>query len=284
MSLASLASILGGSGIDFSLSRNDAPSLGLDWFALNVLLLAALFVPMERLWPLRPAQSTFRPAWTTDTLYFLTSHLFVQVTTFLILAPAQAVFAALDGQAWREAIAGAATGRPVLRGAALRRPRGVLHPPRVSRDSRALAIPRDSPLEPRHGLARRLATAHRRRGRHARGRRVPALRAGIRSARGRGLPGVRVVSRGVHSRERAVRSAAPRAMDRDAAISSLASRQGPRGHRQELRGAPAVDRSIVRHGIRAGRTMAASDYGIEGDPVPSDILPQTLWPFSRDRG
>ena len=106
MSLASLASILGGSGIDFALSRSDAPSLGLDWFALNVLLLAALFVPMERLWPLRPEQSTFRPAWTTDTLYFLTSHLFVQVTTFLILAPAQAAFAALEGQAWREAIAG----------------------------------------------------------------------------------------------------------------------------------------------------------------------------------
>ena len=49
MSLASIASILGGSGIDFSLSRTDTPSLGLDWFALNVLLLAALFVPMERL-------------------------------------------------------------------------------------------------------------------------------------------------------------------------------------------------------------------------------------------
>lgn len=106
MSLASIASILGGSGIDFSLSRTDAPSLGLDWFALNVLLLAALFVPMERLWPLRPHQSTFRTGWTTDTLYFLTSHLFVQVTTFLILAPAQAAFAALEGQPWRGAIAG----------------------------------------------------------------------------------------------------------------------------------------------------------------------------------
>lgn len=104
MSLGSLASILGGSGIDFSLSRSDAPSLGLDWFVLNVLLLAALFVPMERLWPLRPEQSTFRPAWTTDTLYFLTSHLFVQVTTFLVLAPAQAAFAALDGQEWRATV------------------------------------------------------------------------------------------------------------------------------------------------------------------------------------
>ncbi|MBY0494001.1 MAG: sterol desaturase family protein [Cyanobacteria bacterium] len=106
MTLASIASILGGSGIDFSLTRPDAPSLGLDWFALNVLLLAALFVPMERLWPLRPQQSTFRPGWTTDSLYFLISHLFVQVTTFLILAPANAAFAALEGQAWRAAISG----------------------------------------------------------------------------------------------------------------------------------------------------------------------------------
>jgi sterol desaturase/sphingolipid hydroxylase (fatty acid hydroxylase superfamily) len=106
MSLAALASILGGSGIDFALSRSGTPSLGLDWFVLNVLLLAAVFVPMERIWPLRPAQSTFRPAWTTDTLYFLVSHLFVQVTTFLILAPAQAAFAAFDGQPWRAAIAG----------------------------------------------------------------------------------------------------------------------------------------------------------------------------------
>jgi sterol desaturase/sphingolipid hydroxylase (fatty acid hydroxylase superfamily) len=105
MTMASLASILGGSGIDFTLSRADAPSLGLDWFALNVLLLAALFVPMERLWPLRAQQSTFRTGWTTDTLYFLISHLFVQVTTFLILAPANAAFAAFEGHAWRQAVA-----------------------------------------------------------------------------------------------------------------------------------------------------------------------------------
>lgn len=104
MSLAAIASLLGGSGIDFTLSHPGVPSLGLDWFALNVLLLATLFVPMERLWPLRPSQSTFRAGWTTDTLYFLTSHLFVQVTTFLILAPAQAAFAAFEGQPWRVAI------------------------------------------------------------------------------------------------------------------------------------------------------------------------------------
>ena len=25
------------------------------------------------------------------------------------------------------------------------------------------------------------------------------------------------------------------------------------------------------------------EYGIAGDPVPADLLPQTLWPLSRDR-
>lgn len=105
MALASVASILGGSGIDFELKGVEAPSLGLDWFALNVLMLAAIFVPLERLFPLRPEQSTFREAWTTDTLYFLVSHLLVQVTTFLILAPGNAAFSAFDGAGFRERLA-----------------------------------------------------------------------------------------------------------------------------------------------------------------------------------
>jgi lathosterol oxidase len=105
MALASTASILGGSGVDFELEGAAKASLGLDWFALNVLLLAAIFVPLERLFPLRPEQSTFREAWTTDSLYFLVSHLLVQVTTFLILAPGEAAFAAFDGAGLRTWIA-----------------------------------------------------------------------------------------------------------------------------------------------------------------------------------
>jgi sterol desaturase/sphingolipid hydroxylase (fatty acid hydroxylase superfamily) len=71
-----------------------APSvyLGLDWFLLNMALLALLFVPLEKTWPLR-RQSAFRPGWTTDGLYFLVSHLLVQASTWLTLLPATVLFA-----------------------------------------------------------------------------------------------------------------------------------------------------------------------------------------------
>jgi lathosterol oxidase len=101
---ATLASVLGGSGVDFELSDRSTPSLGLDWFTLNLLLLAAIFVPLERLFPRRPEQSSFRAGWTTDGLYFLSSHLLVQVLTFLILAPAEAAFRAFEGAPWRTVV------------------------------------------------------------------------------------------------------------------------------------------------------------------------------------
>jgi lathosterol oxidase len=67
------------------------PGLGLDVFVLNLLLYSALFVPLERLWPLRAAQPTFRPEWWTDLAWFLSSALLVQLTTFLVLGPAEAL-------------------------------------------------------------------------------------------------------------------------------------------------------------------------------------------------
>ncbi|MFY9345176.1 MAG: sterol desaturase family protein [Planctomycetota bacterium] len=73
-----------------------ATGLGLDVFVLNLLLYSALFVPLERLWPLRPGQPTFRPEWWTDLAWFFSSALLVQLTTFLVLGPAQALaFAAV---------------------------------------------------------------------------------------------------------------------------------------------------------------------------------------------
>lgn len=41
-------------------------SLGLDWFLLNPLVLAMLFVPAQRAFPLRAARRIFRPGWDTD--------------------------------------------------------------------------------------------------------------------------------------------------------------------------------------------------------------------------
>jgi hypothetical protein len=43
------------------------PSLGLDWFVLNLFLLALVLVPLERFFPRLPAQGTFRLGWTTAT-------------------------------------------------------------------------------------------------------------------------------------------------------------------------------------------------------------------------
>ena len=67
----------------------DAPfTIGLDWFALNVLLTALVFVPLERAFPLRVRQRTFRFGWATDAAHFLVSHLAVQTLSFLTLLPA----------------------------------------------------------------------------------------------------------------------------------------------------------------------------------------------------
>lgn len=92
MGLALVAGLAGGGGIPVNGPVPQVPAyLGLDWFLLNIFLLAVLFVPLERLWPLR-SQSVFRPQWTTDTIYFFVSHLLVQVSTLLTLMPATVFF------------------------------------------------------------------------------------------------------------------------------------------------------------------------------------------------
>jgi lathosterol oxidase len=51
-----------------------------------------VFVPMERTFPLRPAQGPFRPGWTTDVAHFFVSHLLVQMSLFMTLVPARVLF------------------------------------------------------------------------------------------------------------------------------------------------------------------------------------------------
>ena len=65
-----------------------ASRLGLDFFALNLLLYAAVFVPLERLFPLRPEQPVFRREWTVDLTYFFVNSLLIEVLTVLTLRPA----------------------------------------------------------------------------------------------------------------------------------------------------------------------------------------------------
>ncbi len=93
IALALLATLGGGSSVPVEGALDRPVTIGLDWFVLNVLLLALVFVPLERAFPLRPEQTTFRLDWTTDGLHFLVSHLAVQGLTFLTLLPATSIAA-----------------------------------------------------------------------------------------------------------------------------------------------------------------------------------------------
>jgi sterol desaturase/sphingolipid hydroxylase (fatty acid hydroxylase superfamily) len=86
--LSLLAALLGGGRVALPESVGAGPAIGLDWFLLNLFLLALLFVPLERVFPRLPGQSSFRLGWTTDTVHFFVSHVLVQVFSFLILLPA----------------------------------------------------------------------------------------------------------------------------------------------------------------------------------------------------
>jgi len=86
-----VAALLGGGEVALPDRLGSRPTLGLDWFLLNLFLLALLFVPLERFFPRLPRQGTFRLGWTTDTVHFFMSHLLVQVLSFLILLPAVTV-------------------------------------------------------------------------------------------------------------------------------------------------------------------------------------------------
>jgi sterol desaturase/sphingolipid hydroxylase (fatty acid hydroxylase superfamily) len=91
MFLAISAMALGGAAVPLPASVDTKFGLGLEWFALNLLLLALVFVPLERALPQRRDQNVFRPEWTTDGLHFLVSHLLVQAFSWAALLPAQAL-------------------------------------------------------------------------------------------------------------------------------------------------------------------------------------------------
>jgi lathosterol oxidase len=102
IALSTAALLLGGADVPVDGVAGGRFYLGLDWFLLNLLALALIFVPLERLFPKRPEQEVFRPGWTTDTLHFLVSHLLVQLTTLLTVLPATVLVAAA-GSAWLHA-------------------------------------------------------------------------------------------------------------------------------------------------------------------------------------
>jgi sterol desaturase/sphingolipid hydroxylase (fatty acid hydroxylase superfamily) len=94
--LALAAALMGGGRVPVEGTLAARTTLGVDWFLLNLLLTALVFVPLERLFPRLPDQGTFRLGWTTDGLHFLVSHVLVQLVSFLILLPSVAATSLLQ--------------------------------------------------------------------------------------------------------------------------------------------------------------------------------------------
>jgi lathosterol oxidase len=91
LALAGLALALGAGGVEIPRGGASQVYLGLDWFVLGTLSTAAIFVPLERAFPLRARQGAFRRGWLTDTQYFFASHALAQVMSVAVLAPAVAL-------------------------------------------------------------------------------------------------------------------------------------------------------------------------------------------------
>jgi lathosterol oxidase len=103
MLMALAATLLGGSSVPINGPLHDGPAIGLDWFLLDMLLMTLIYSPFEVLWPAYPKQSVFRNEWLLDVGYFLSTHLPIQITSFLILLPATQLTALLGSPALLQA-------------------------------------------------------------------------------------------------------------------------------------------------------------------------------------
>ena len=103
--LAGAAVLLGGAWVEVAGPVPRSPHLGLDWFVLDLLVLALLFVPLERWLPRRPRQRVFRVGWPTDLAHFAASHLGVQAIALLALAPAALWLRLAPSGGWQDRVA-----------------------------------------------------------------------------------------------------------------------------------------------------------------------------------
>lgn len=85
------AALLGGSNVVIGEARMQT-WLGLDWFVLDLILYSMIFIPLERLFALRPQQPTFRQEWLLDLTYFFLNSILVQIVGLLTMQPAMIFF------------------------------------------------------------------------------------------------------------------------------------------------------------------------------------------------
>jgi sterol desaturase/sphingolipid hydroxylase (fatty acid hydroxylase superfamily) len=81
--LIGLTLMLGGHKVPVNDFADDTPYIGLDWFILDLLGSALIFIFIEKLFALRKDQPVFRPEWQTDFHHFIVNHMIVG---FVLLA------------------------------------------------------------------------------------------------------------------------------------------------------------------------------------------------------
>lgn len=97
--LVALSALLGGHKVPVGDFADHTPYIGLDWFILDLLGSALIFIFVEKLFALRREQPVFRAEWQTDFHHFIVNHM---VVGFVLLATNLAVhrlfgWAAHDG-------------------------------------------------------------------------------------------------------------------------------------------------------------------------------------------
>ena len=81
--LIGLSLLLGGHKVPVNDFPDNTPYIGLDWFVLDLLGSALIFIFIEKLFALRRDQPVFRPEWQTDLHHFIVNHM---VVGFVLLA------------------------------------------------------------------------------------------------------------------------------------------------------------------------------------------------------
>ena len=97
--ISALAIVLGGSAVEVKDFEQGLFSISLDWLLIDILVLSAIFIPIEMFLPKRAEQTKFHPEWKTDLVYFAVGHLIVQVTAISVRYPAQVLFGDLGSEA-----------------------------------------------------------------------------------------------------------------------------------------------------------------------------------------
>jgi sterol desaturase/sphingolipid hydroxylase (fatty acid hydroxylase superfamily) len=87
-SIAGAAIIMGVLKVQGSVVEKSDWYFGLDWMLLDLLLMTIIFIPLELFFPKNKEQTKFHAEWRTDLVYFIISHLFIQIFGIISQKPA----------------------------------------------------------------------------------------------------------------------------------------------------------------------------------------------------